>query len=116
MWLVRHLNKKSGESNALYRGGGSIGIIGAARTGLVIAKAPEEMNRRVLAVTKCNVAREAPSMAFAIETAPSGTSVVEWLGECETSAGDLLAPTAGPRRDRGGGARLVRAHGQACWR
>jgi len=35
--VVRHLNK-SGGSNALYRGGGSIGIIGAARVGAVIAQ------------------------------------------------------------------------------
>src|SRR5918997_427133 len=34
--LVRHLNKSAG-GNALYRGGGSIGIIGAARAGLVVA-------------------------------------------------------------------------------
>ncbi|PYT27617.1 MAG: hypothetical protein DMG58_20015 [Acidobacteria bacterium] len=33
--VVRHLNKNS-EGNALYRGGGSIGIIGAARSGLLV--------------------------------------------------------------------------------
>ncbi len=35
--VVRHLNK-GGSSNPLYRGGGSIGIIGAARSGLLVAK------------------------------------------------------------------------------
>jgi hypothetical protein len=36
---VRHLTKTEG-SNPLYRGGGSIGIVGAARSALLVAKAP----------------------------------------------------------------------------
>ena len=57
--VVRHLNK-SGGSNALYRGGGSIGIIGAARVGAVVAPDPDDPTgeRRVLAITKCNLASE----------------------------------------------------------
>ena len=34
LWVVRHLNKTTG-GPAVYRGGGSIGIIGAARSGLL---------------------------------------------------------------------------------
>ncbi len=37
--VVRHLNKATG-GNPLYRGGGSIGIIGAARSGLLVAPTP----------------------------------------------------------------------------
>ena len=33
--IVRHLTKNSAEGNPLYRGGASIGIIGAARSGLL---------------------------------------------------------------------------------
>src|SRR3954462_8930130 len=39
--VVRHLTKTGGE-NALYRGGGSIGIIGTARSGLLAATDPED--------------------------------------------------------------------------
>jgi hypothetical protein len=39
--VVRHLNKATG-GNPLYRGGGSIGIVGAARSALLVAKHPEE--------------------------------------------------------------------------
>ena len=46
---VRHLNKASG-ANPLYRGGGSIGIIGAARCGLLLAPDPDDPERRILAV------------------------------------------------------------------
>src|SRR5215218_7347773 len=41
--IVRHLTKAAG-GNTLYRGGGSIAIIGAARSGLVIAQAPKTQN------------------------------------------------------------------------
>ena len=40
--LIRHLNKQAG-GNPLYRGGGSIGIIGAARMGLLVAPDPDAL-------------------------------------------------------------------------
>jgi hypothetical protein len=39
--LIRHLNKRTGD-NALYRGGGSIGIIGAARATFLIGPDPRD--------------------------------------------------------------------------
>ena len=54
--IVRHLNKMSGPA-ALYRGGGSIGIIGAARMGLLVGRDPDNPEQRVLAFTKSNLAR-----------------------------------------------------------
>jgi hypothetical protein len=49
--IVRHLSKGS-YSNPLHRGTGSIGIIAAARTGLIIAPHPENHHQRILATTK----------------------------------------------------------------
>ncbi len=46
--VVRHLTE-SGGASPLYRGGGSIGIIGAARSGLLVAPEPDDDARRVLA-------------------------------------------------------------------
>ena len=40
--IVRHLTKNSSEGNPLYRGGGSIGFVGAARSGLLIASDPDD--------------------------------------------------------------------------
>ena len=51
---IRHLNKQAGQA-ALYRGGGSIAFIGAARTGLLVAKDPEHPKECLLAVNKVNV-------------------------------------------------------------
>jgi len=91
--VVRHLNKGTG-GNALYRGGGSIGIVGAARSSLLIAKDPEDDNRRVLASIKSNLAAPAPSLVFGLESTESGAVVVEWKGESDLDACALLsAPT-----------------------
>ena len=87
--IVRHLNKNAG-GNPLYRGGGSIGIIGAARAGLLVARHPQIESQRVLALTKSNLAREAASLEFILDDI-GGTPRVRWLGESEFTAADLLA-------------------------
>jgi RecA-family ATPase len=91
--VVRHLNKASG-GNALYRGGGSIGIVGAARSALLVAKHPEDDGRRVLASIKSNLAAPAPSLVFDLEPAENGAVRVDWKGESTLDASALLsAPT-----------------------
>jgi hypothetical protein len=88
--VVRHLNKAAA-NNPLYRGGGSIGIIGAARMAYVVGKDPQDENRRVLAPTKNNLAMPPASLMFGLEEAESGSVSVDWLGNSEVSAKDLLA-------------------------
>jgi hypothetical protein len=88
--VVRHLNKAAA-NNPLYRGGGSIGIIGAARMASVVGKDPQDENRRVLASTKNNLAMPPASLMFALEEAEDGSVRVTWLGHSEVSAKDLLA-------------------------
>ena len=46
--LIRHLNKAVNVSDPIMRGGGSIGIIGAARAGLIVARDPEDEDRRIV--------------------------------------------------------------------
>lgn len=88
--VVRHLNKGT-HSNPLYRGGASIGIIGAARLAYLVAKDPQDEERRVLAATKSNLARPPESFLFAVEGASNGAARVGWLGRSEASARDLLS-------------------------
>jgi len=66
---VRHLNK-SMTANPIYRGGGSIGIIGAARCGLLLAPDPDDAERRILASTKDNLGPPPPSLAFRLLPCP----------------------------------------------
>ncbi len=88
---IRHLNKMPG-ANALYRGGGSIGLVGAARFGLLFARDPEDDDRCIIAGTKANLSRLAPSLAYTLESShiPDIARVV-WLGESAMTAGGLLA-------------------------
>lgn len=91
--IVRHLNKMSG-GDALYRGGGSVGIIGAARSGLLIAKHPDDDGRRVMAPVKNNLAAPPPSLVFTLSEADNGAVRVDWRGESNLDAAALLsAPT-----------------------
>lgn len=91
--IVRHLNKAAGGS-AIYRGGGSIGIVGAARAAFVVAKDPDDESRRVLAPVKCNLAAPPPSRGFCLVESGLGVRV-EWLGESAHSADAILAAPAG---------------------
>ncbi len=88
--VIRHLNKGNA-SNPLYRGGGSIGIIGAARSGLLVAKDPDNPDRRVLASTKCNLAKLPTALAFALDTGPNGVLRIGWTGPSAHTAESLLA-------------------------
>jgi hypothetical protein len=88
--LLRHLNKAGGGS-ALYRGGGSIGIVGAARVGLLAALDPDDDAKRLLAVTKSNLAAKAPTLSYRLQDAPEhGCAHVAWLGASTRTADELV--------------------------
>ena len=115
--LIRHLTKRS-DANALYRGGGSIGIIAVARAGLLVARHPESpVSERVLIPTKNNLDIPGPALSFRVisdegyETAGgenrdesersqpdaprhSVRARIEWLGACELTLTQILRPPA----------------------
>lgn len=96
--VVRHLNK-SASGNALYRGGGSIGIVAAARAAFLVAKDPEDANFRVIAPTKLNIAPEPPALRFRISANAEGDPTLEWEGVSCHTAQDLLQ-SGDKRKDR----------------
>ncbi len=57
----------------------------------VVGKDPQDENRRVLASTKNNLAMPPASLMFGLEEAEGGSVRVNWLGQSEVSAKDLLA-------------------------
>ncbi len=88
--LVRHL-RKSGGANAIYRGAGSIGIVGAVRTGLMIARHPDDPELRVLTVSKTNIGPPGRSLGFRLVCPEgAGQTVVNWTGPLDVSADDLF--------------------------
>ena len=88
--VIRHLNKTA-NGNPLYRGGGSIGIIGAARSALLVGRHPEDDSKRVLATVKSNLALPAPSLEFRLGGAREGTVRIVWGPATQHTAAELLA-------------------------
>ena len=98
---VRHLNKGD-SAKAVYRGAGSIGVIGHARTGLVVAQAPDNEDERVLAVAKSALVTRPVSLRFALEAhdvgGPQAICRVRWLGTAPYRADQLVERPAGPEQ------------------
>jgi AAA domain len=91
--LLRHLNKVSGR-DPLYRGGGSIGIVGAARSGLLVAPDPDDPERRVLASVKSNLGAAPDSLTYRlVGEGEFGVARVQWEGATAHTARALLAPS-----------------------
>jgi putative DNA primase/helicase len=96
--VLRHLSKGGG-ANAVYRGGGSIGIIGAARAGMLVAADPEDDSRRILAMTKSNLAAMPPALAYRlVNDELRGVARVQWDGATTYQAADLLGMTGPEER------------------
>jgi hypothetical protein len=64
----RHLNKSSG-TKALHRGNLSIGVIGHARVGLLVAEDPDDASARILAITKMSDGPKQASLRFRLQPA-----------------------------------------------
>jgi hypothetical protein len=90
--VSRHLNKATGMAG-MYRGGGSIGIIGAARIGLLAHKDGEDPTgqRRLLMVQKANLGPEALTLVYRLNGVEgSDHARVEWLGESSITAASVM--------------------------
>ncbi len=89
--VVRHLNKSTGGS-AIYRGGGSIGVIGAARVGLLVALDPDDPTRRLVAGTKSNLGPMPETLAYRLASdSERGCAQVRWEGTSTRTADELTA-------------------------
>jgi DNA repair protein RadA/Sms len=86
--LVRHWTK-GGKGKAIYRGVGSIDVIGVVRTGLAVARHPEHENLRVLAQVKNNIGRRGQSLVYELVEQDVGLPLVEWRGTTHYTADDL---------------------------
>jgi len=106
--LVLHLNKAKG-TDPLHRTGGSIGIPGAVRSALLLARDPDDPDgergqQRVLAHIKSNVSPLAPSLSYEVEPIilPGDerieTARLQLLGESDHSGHDLLGVEHDPEK------------------
>jgi hypothetical protein len=87
--LVRHLNKGN-NPNPKYRGGGSIGIIGAARASFIFAEDPDEEGSFIMAANKMNLCAKPPSLKYTLQE-QDGALLVAWEGTSSHTARSILA-------------------------
>ncbi|MBL4626724.1 MAG: AAA family ATPase [Roseicyclus sp.] len=85
---IRHWTK-GGKGKAIYRGVGSIDVIGVARTALAVAKHPEDEKLRILAQVKNNIGAKAQGFVYEIVPQDKGMPIIEWRGTTNYSADDL---------------------------
>jgi len=90
--MLRHFTKAPG-SKAIHKGGGSIGVVGAARAGWMVAYHPEDETLRVLAPVKINLAAMPRPQGFRLmphDTMPC--AYVTWTGEVSIGTDALVNP------------------------
>lgn len=91
---LRHLNKGGGQ-NAKHRGGGSIAMIAAARSSLLVGLDPDDETgeTKVIAAVKHNLSKAVPSLKYRLVSDRENPTVarIEWLGESPLNADALLA-------------------------
>ena len=83
--IINHLNKMFG-IKAIYRTPGSIDIVGAVRSGLLIGKSKENEDERVLVQQKSNLVPTGTAIIFSV-----GDDGVTFLRETEQTADELLS-------------------------
>ena len=91
--IVCHMNKMQG-AKALYRAVGSIDVVAAARSCLVIGTSRDDPAKRIMAVQKCNLAEKGEAIEFSLTDGR-----VEWLGTVDMTADELLNTLAAPSGD-----------------
>jgi hypothetical protein len=91
---VMHLTKNE-DRKALYRAGGSIAFTASARKVLVLAKDPDDPERRLLGSVKENVGGRPPTLAFRITERG-----MEWEGSADVDMEQVLRSEA-PQDDAG---------------
>jgi archaellum biogenesis ATPase FlaH len=97
--LVRHFTKSGG--SALNRGLGGVAIINAARSSLMVGKDPssEEKYRHVLAFNRGNLPRTRDVSLVYRTVKRDDAIVIEWVGESQVMADDLVYSAPGNRDD-----------------
>ena len=87
---VMHLNKRSGDGNALYRVTSSLDFVAAARTAFLLARDPTDPKARVLAQIKNNLYAEVPALRFRF----TEDGAISWEEDTvAVTASSLLTPT-----------------------
>lgn len=84
--LIGHMNKDSKNQKGIYKGLGSIDIVAAARSVLLLGRDPKDKYIRAVIPVKSSLASEAKAVTFELNK----DTGFKWLGESELTEKDLL--------------------------
>jgi hypothetical protein len=90
--LIGHLSKARAR-RSLLQGVGSVALVAAVRSALLIAREPGTAERRIAAHLKNNLGPLMPSLAFQV-VSEANSRRIEWLGPSVLTADDVLAATS----------------------
>ena len=83
--VVAHMNKMAG-TKAIYRSSGSIDVVGAVRSSLLIARTGKERpDERIMVVQKSNLAPTGKGILF------SAGETIQWISQVDKTADEVLS-------------------------
>lgn len=96
---ICHMNKKSGEGNALYRMSGSLAFVAACRTAWLVTHDRQQPGTRLVLPVKNNLAPLGNGMSFTVGTTADDDCYILWgVDPVSTTADQALTPPKGPSK------------------
>jgi hypothetical protein len=95
--LNTHVNKGGGHVDALSRALGSVAWVNKARAYHVFGRDNEDPTKRMFVPAKVNVGPEVKGLMYRLSPSSIWVPKVEWLGEIEGTADEIIQPSR-PRR------------------
>jgi archaellum biogenesis ATPase FlaH len=96
--IIRHLTKTK-RDKAIYQGGGSMDVIGAARSAFLVAQHPDDPDLKIVAHVKHNIAPRGTSWVYElVQEVPDGVPVLKWIGPSDLTVEDLMGADDGDRK------------------
>lgn len=95
--IVRHLTKAK-HDKAIYRGGGSMDVIGAARSAFLVCEHPNDSSTKLVVHIKHNIAKRGQTQSYEIYSEDGRTATLNWLGPSDITIDDLISSEGGTPR------------------
>lgn len=92
--IVRHLTKAK-HDKAIYRGGGSMDVIGAARSAFLVCEHPNDSSTKLVVHIKHNIAKRGQTQSYEIYSEDEGMATLNWLGPSDITIDDLISSEGG---------------------
>ena len=92
--IIRHLTKAK-QDKAIYRGGGSMDVIGAARSAFLVCDHPNQSSTKLVVHIKHNIAVRGQTLCYEIQGEKGGVATLNWLGSSDITIDDLVSSEVG---------------------